>query len=468
MDGKGDGKKDMDEVVEEFEERRRCPCWYGSPKSCASKIDNWCMIGCGIGAMFAIISCFMVSWRYDPIGTSQITSYFDMSFPFQSRGYGIIYVRGSWSQSWVTIADAACQMRNIGQITALAANAVKLVSNGDCAGSESCQSGFASNMHTRCRAYEKLSTYSLMTLAGTWIACILCMAAGLLAGLSKRKRAGGISFGLFFFAAMMMMLSNLLWTFTSMAQFNELGRTAWYPYPSLGSAWYLHTIGYVMILICNGIYGHIVMPTVWAFDPVEAKIKKMEKRIERKNKKEAAFKAKKEELKNIIANGGMAPGPPGPYGMPPGGAPGMPPMQYGMPQMGGMPPQGPYGVAPPPQPVPMGFQHDGPPTQGMGGAPIPQAQPGDFGINSGGGYPQQYGEQWQGQYANVPPSSGDFGVNGPNQQGGGDFGVNGPPQQQMYQAAPQQEYGAAPAAAGQPQPKQKFNWPAAAQTQTWN
>merc|ERR1719375_1755289 len=125
-------------------------------------------------------------------------------------------------------------------------------------------------------------TYSMVTLTGTFIGIVMCMGGTLIASLSKRKRAGGITFGLYMFASIMMMITNIAWVFVSDSAFVNLQANAWYPYPSLNIGWYMHTVGYLMLGGSNVAYGFVVLPMVWAFDPVEAKLKKVQKRYDKK------------------------------------------------------------------------------------------------------------------------------------------------------------------------------------------
>merc|ERR1740138_1390158 len=119
---------------------------------------------------------FLPYWRRDPHGTTELTKYFDFK-GFETKSYGIIHVKASWSQSWTTLAQATCDIRNLGQISGLAAGALKLISGtGKCSGSESCQQGFASNMHIRCLEYQTMMRISMVTMAGTFLGCILIMA----------------------------------------------------------------------------------------------------------------------------------------------------------------------------------------------------------------------------------------------------------------------------------------------------
>lgn len=458
---KGHKMADEDGEFEEWYKEHTCPCCTNK-KSSWARIDNWCIYFCIFGGLLCMMSTFIPSWRVDDAGTTEITKHWDYS-GFESRSYGIIHVKASWSQSWTTLAQAACDVRNLGQLTGLAAAALSLVNDGDCAGSESCQQGFSAHMHARCTEYQTLMRISMVTLCGTFLGIICVIAGTLITSMSKRKKSGGIAFGLYMFAGILLCSTNAVWAGISDNAFKNLSKSAWYPYPSLGAGWYIHTVGYLLILISNGVFGYVVLPTVWAYDPAQEKLDKKKAKLAKKIEREQAAKARAEELKGIIAAGQQAP--PG-YGQPPPGYGQPPPQAYGM--QPGM--QQGYGQAypqPAPMPVaPLGFagQSDAP-IYGQGGA-MPVANPGDFGLDAGYaaqqpqgyGYAAQQPDQYGGGTGGSPYSGGgDFGVGvgtgGPGMAPGvqgGDFGVGAQP-------------GASPwAAQGQPAQPQKpaYHWPA--------
>merc|ERR1719326_532189 len=121
--------------------------YYSDVSCCNSKsgfarLDNWCIFICCMGGLLCLISTFIPYWRLDSVGTK------DLDLPsdyrgFNSRSYGVIHVKATWSQSWTTMAQGMCDVRNIGQVTGIIASGWSLVTSGDvtngCSGSDLCQ-----------------------------------------------------------------------------------------------------------------------------------------------------------------------------------------------------------------------------------------------------------------------------------------------------------------------------------------
>jgi len=100
----------------------------------------------------------------------------------------------------------------------------------------------------------------MVLLCATFLATLLILGGTLLSAMSKRRKAGGMTFGLYLFAGALLAISNIAWAVMSDGAFKNLGRTAWYPYPPLGSAYYLHAVGFCLIVISAAIFGKIVLP----------------------------------------------------------------------------------------------------------------------------------------------------------------------------------------------------------------
>jgi len=274
---------------------------------CADFIVRWCractktrwwadaeklsIVLCCVGSFILLIGMFMPRWRVDPLGTRDIEHMFVLG-GYPSRQYGLLFVKGSFTQSWNTVVNSICDARTIvaasstwevmsstwtdvwnGQ--ALAGGPTQL----DCG--SSCSSGFYASMEERCRKFEGMATISNVALGLSLMGVLFCLSSGLLAALSKSKRMGGVVFGLFFFAGMICLASNITWAFVTDSGFKRIRETSWYPYPSLGIGWYFHLYGSVMILVADGVYGYLVLPEAWNFDPVQSKIDKREKRRQR-------------------------------------------------------------------------------------------------------------------------------------------------------------------------------------------
>merc|ERR1719440_531164 len=132
------------------------------------------------------------------------------------------------------------------------------------------------------------------------------------------------------------MISNLAWTLVTDNSFKEIGRAAWYPYPTLSVGYYMHTTGYLMILICDGVFGYIVMPNVWKYDPAQEKLDKLKDKQAKRQQREQAYQQKKQQLANVVAGQHQQQQYPPGYGQQP--------QPYGY---GQQPPA--YGQQPPPQ-----------------------------------------------------------------------------------------------------------------------
>jgi hypothetical protein len=303
-----------------------------------------------------------------------------------------------------------------------------------------------------------------------FFACLMIAAGCTVFGLSKRKRTGGVAFGLWTFAGIMAAIMGTVWACVTDASFKTLSQTSWYPYPSLHVSFYMHVGGYSLVLINTTIFGFLVLPDVWKFDPAQEKLDKLQRKMDRKKEKETRHARKKEELQRFIGQqqqgyGGYAPQPAA-YGQvaPAGGY--MQPMQqqnlkgvYGMTQgNGGMPVaipgQQPQGYGAPPGQVQTGF--------GLAPAPIPQ---GYGGPGYGGGQPN---------LSSMPPGAG----GPPGMQQGGTGGTGSGPgygggQPNLSSMPPgtggsygpsygggQPNLGAMPGAKRPPGPG-GYNWPAA-------
>lgn len=374
-------------------------------KSGFARLDNWCIFLCCFGGLMCLISTFIPLWRVDDVGTTEISNIW-LYTGFDRKLYGVIHVKGSWSQSWTTLAQSACDIRNLGQLTGLAAAGIKFVSGDEgCGGSESCQQGFSSSMHARCLEYQTMMRISMVTLSGTFLAFILIIAGTLITSMSKRRKSGGIAFGFYLFAGILLMIVNIVWAAVSDNSFKNLSLSAWYPYPSLGAGFYVHTAGYALVLIWDTIFGFIILPDVWAYDPAQEKLDKKKKKLEKRMQRDQQLAQKKQELQAIVNAQQQPMHPPPGYGQQP-----RPPPGYGQPAYPQLAPQ------------PLGF------SQGQQGV--------QFQGGQGGAQPA--------------PSGGDFGLGGP----GYDAGGQSPGGQTGFGLAPPAGYGApqSPQAYGAPAP----------------
>lgn len=276
------------------------------------KPDSWAVLCCSVGALLLAVSMFVPYWRVGD-GTEAVEQVWDFMGGFESRSYGLIQVKSSYSQTWRTLTQQTCDYRGIAVIENLGNAAVGII-GGDLdacrntnEGSQSCAQGFSAHMNSRCDLYNRMMSISYVTLGLTFCSILMSLVGGILAALSKRHKTGGFTFGLFLIAGIFALVGNIAWGAVTDAAFKELAETAWFPYPSFGVAFYLSLVGSLMLLIANGVFGYVVLPRVWKYDPLQEKYE----RRQAVRKKAAARKEK--EMQNF-------PPPPGmPMGMANGG-----------------------------------------------------------------------------------------------------------------------------------------------------
>jgi hypothetical protein len=448
---------DNDEKIQVKKEYMEDDCCSCNENSMFAKWDNWLAVGVGTGALTMMVSTFLPLWRYDSHGTTELEKYWDLSAlaGFDGRGYGLIHVKGSWSQSWTTLAQASCDIRNIGQISNMAGAAWSFVTNGGdcsdsqggtcCSDNELCQGEFAQAMHTRCVEYESMMRVSMVALFANFIACLMIAAGCTVFGLSKRKRTGGVAFGLWLFAGTLSGIMSAVWAVVTDSSFKALSQVSWYPYPSLHVGWYMNMGGYSLVIVNTIIFGFLVLPQVWKFDPAQEKLDKLQRKMDRKKAKDERHQKKKDELQRFIAAGGQPQGyggyppqpgyapQPAPYGQvaPAGGYMGAMQQQqmqqqqlkggYGNVQAQGAPlvVPGQQGYGAPPAQMPQGG-YGAPPVQQTGFGLGP-AQGGSVGSAQTG-----YGSGGQPNVSAMPP-----GVGGPGYGGGQPNLSSLPPPQQV-------------------------------------
>lgn len=499
------GGYDTDKITVRNEKYFEDDCCSCQENGMFAKPDNWLSCAVGVGALTIMVSTFLPYWRLDTEGTTTLEKYFDLSAlaGFESRSYGLIHVRGTWSQSWTTLAQASCDIRNIGQITNIFGATYNWVSSGFdcseagscCSVSSTCQGDFARAMHARCTEYQTMMRVSMVALFANFIACLMIAAGCTVFGLSKRKRTGGVAFGLWLFSSILCAIMGTVWALISDASFKELSQSSWYPYPSLGVAYYLHTSGWAVVMVCTIVFGFRVLPDVWKFDPAQEKLDKLQRKMDRKKDKEERHAKKKAELQGFIAAQQQpAPGygnyavQPVPYGVAPapGGymqqRPPVQPMPVQQQQLkggyGNLVGQGGGVVVPGQTPQSQGAPQSGfglPPAQAQGGftggpgygqpnlsATPPGSQMGGTGGTGGTGGPGYGGPGYGGGQPNLSSMPPGTGGTGPS-YGGGQPNLSSMPPGQMVPAG---KPASGPGAGG-------FNWPAHQGAQqgdgeTWN
>lgn len=261
-------------------------------KHCGDVV-TWSVIYCCVGALILCISMFIPRWRLDEYGTSDMEKIWIFT-GFDKKSYGLLHVKGSFSQSWNTMTTQTCEFRNIGQISNIGQTVWNVVTGGDpddCKKSENCSSGFLTHMDVRCRMYEKLWTISSVTVAFTFLGVTLCAIACLAFALSNRRKTGGIVFGLFLFSGLISLSMNLAWAFVSDSAFHNLRETAWFPYPCLAIGWFLHLFGSITIIVASATFGFLVIEDACNYDETQEKIDKRNKKMQRLKANQAQAQA---------------------------------------------------------------------------------------------------------------------------------------------------------------------------------
>lgn len=155
----------------------------------------------------------------------------------------------------------------------------KLNDTSVCEGSEQCSGGFFGHMNIRCEEYEKIWQLSNYTLSISIVACFAILVGVLLSILMKTRQWGGLVFTLFLFAGAAALIMNIVWAIATDVSFKRIMSTAWFPYPSLAMAWFLHLYGSITVLVGTAVFGIQVLPETMVYDAVEAKIVKKDRKI---------------------------------------------------------------------------------------------------------------------------------------------------------------------------------------------
>jgi hypothetical protein len=237
---------------------------------------------CGLACLLLVISLFTPRWRVDDIGSTYLDDSWTWldGLTFDSRQYGVIFVKGTVTHSWMSLAQSACDFQTNSYITGWANTVVNGCQDDQCTG------GWFTHIAERCRVYRSVRTLSFATMGITFVAIMLVIVGCFLACMASQKKMGGIICGLFLCSGMLCFLMNVIWAAVTDVGFKDLGETAYYPYPSLGIAYFLHLYGCITLIVASSVYGWIIYPVVVNYDESEAKMNKkiarMEKRAEHK------------------------------------------------------------------------------------------------------------------------------------------------------------------------------------------
>lgn len=352
--------------------RRHCTgCFCGTiceGVPCFNDVTYFTIMVCVAAAFMVMASLFIPLWRYDSHGTTALEELWVFT-GFSSRLYGVLQVKGTYSQSWNTVRQTACDYRTVAGYSSLLWNAWNAAQGSleQCSKSESCNSGFFLDLQVRCEEYSKIARISHLLLGASFLVILMIIVTSLIAAMcGAPERVGGVVFGLYLIAGMIVFVMNIAWAVITDSGFKRMMEQSWYPYPSLSIGWYINLFSALMLLGAAAFYGVNVLPLVQEYDPVQHKIDKHKK----KQKRREDMLDKRAQRQKLA---GMN------FPPPPGFQQAPPPVQMGA-------------VAP----TPYGY-HGGPPQQFP-----PQGGPtGDFGICGPGGDAWPQG----GVMAQPPPCS---------------------------------------------------------------
>lgn len=251
--------------------------------------ERFCLIVATVGCLLSMISCFIDRWRIDvqgmnnwePVMGAALSKYGNS---FKSRTYGLMNVKGNIRNSWKAQAQGACSYRDMNAIYSAGASIATMIKAGSISAckdskTDGCSSGPTVHLSVRCEEYGNMSSAGSLTLAFTLIGIFLILGT-LLAGMQCNKaRVGGVIFGCQLLGSFLIVIFNIVWAVRSDGAFRRIMDSAWYPYPTLGVAYYLHLFGGLFTLVASIFYGIIVMPEVTKYDPLGKVIEKREKRL---------------------------------------------------------------------------------------------------------------------------------------------------------------------------------------------
>jgi len=244
---------------------------------------------CGFACLLLVISLFTPRWRVDDIGAKYFTDFgWDLleGLTFDTRQYGVIFVKGTVTHSWMSLAQNACDFQTHSYLAGWG-SAIGASVDGDCEeGNDACSGGWFHHISERCRVYRNVRTLSFATMGITFVAVMLVVVGCFLACMASSKKMGGIVGGLFLCSGLLCLMMNVIWAAVTDAGFKDLGESAYYPYPSLGIAYLLHLYGCITLIVASSVYVWIIYPVVSTYDESEAKMNKkiarMQKRAEHK------------------------------------------------------------------------------------------------------------------------------------------------------------------------------------------
>jgi len=249
---------------------------------CVKQIEYTALGFCFVGNMLILGSMFITRWRVDDHGTTPLQNFWSLA-GFPKKEYGLLQVRGSRSQSWTSIVRATCEWMQVVQgHTLIAASWMSLSgeeNEENCGGSESCGFGYQRHMHDRCVGYDQIYHVSTITLGISFLTVLLSCCGILAATLGSLKRTGGLAFWLLFPVSLLALLADITWAIITHFTFIKIARYGWFPYPDLAIGFFLHTYGCIITVVSSGVFGWLVLPMVWLYDPQQSKLDKRKRKL---------------------------------------------------------------------------------------------------------------------------------------------------------------------------------------------
>jgi len=254
------------------------------------KATHWAIGHCGFACVLLVVSLFTPRWRVDDVGAKAIQNNWGWldGLTFDTRQYGVIFVKGTVTHSWMSLAQSACDFQTHSYLTGWVGSVGGMIEGSCDEGHDTCSGGWFYHISERCRVYRSVRTLSFATMGITFVAIMLSVVGCFLACMASQKKMGGLVCGLFLCSGLICFLMNISWAAVTDAGFKDLGESAYYPYPSLGIAYFLHLYGCITLIVGSSVYGWIIYPVVANYDESEAKMKKkiarMQKRAEHKSR----------------------------------------------------------------------------------------------------------------------------------------------------------------------------------------
>lgn len=241
------------------------------------------VLAAAFACFVAMISSFLPGWRRGGGSTqflkgnyAAVNDWFPLSF--LRRDYGLIQIRGSYSQTMGVLTSTTCETAWLGAAsTALQ----KAFGENECPSGHvgDCFFGLDKMINNRCVNYQLMMIVSYVTLCFTFLATMMVIGATMCAFLTKSKITGSIVVGLYIFATVTLLATNVGYAVVSHVAFTDLGDKQTYPYPPLSYAYYMHLFAILILIVSTSVYYWKVMPRVRSYCPEEEKRNKRERRL---------------------------------------------------------------------------------------------------------------------------------------------------------------------------------------------